>query len=118
MAITAGIQEGRSRRGREWPRSAGIKQCYNIEDFRSMARRRLLVVRLLHGGRFDISTKKPERFTFIVFYRELTARSASRKSVSPCSNRRWREGARSRSDIVKARRSDLKIVLSAATRSA
>ena len=77
----------------------------------------LLVARLLHGGRFDISTKKPERFTFIVFYRELTARSASRKSVSPCSNQRWREGARSRSDIVKARRSDLKIVLSAATHS-
>jgi hypothetical protein len=41
MAITAGIQEGRSRRGREWPRTAGIKQCHNIEDFRSMARRRL-----------------------------------------------------------------------------
>src|SRR5258708_11917991 len=41
MAINTGIQEGRSRRNREWFRSAGIKQCYNIEDFRSMARRRL-----------------------------------------------------------------------------
>jgi L-lactate dehydrogenase (cytochrome) len=40
MAINAGIQEGRSRRDREW-RSAGIKQCHNIEDFRSLARRRL-----------------------------------------------------------------------------
>src|SRR5258708_30737045 len=41
MAIKAGIQQGRSRRDREWSRFAGIKQCNNIEDFRSMARRRL-----------------------------------------------------------------------------
>jgi hypothetical protein len=41
MAINAGIQQGRSRRDREWSRFAGIKQCNNIEDFRSMARRRL-----------------------------------------------------------------------------
>jgi len=61
----------------------------------------LLVVPLVHDGRFDISTEKTERFTFIVFYRELTARSAARRSASPCSNRRWREGARSRSDIDK-----------------
>jgi L-lactate dehydrogenase (cytochrome) len=41
MAINTGIQEGRSRRDREWFRSAGIKQCHNVEDFRSLARRRL-----------------------------------------------------------------------------
>src|SRR6476660_9657557 len=41
MAINAGIQQGRSRRDREWSRFAGIKQCNNIEDFRSMARRKL-----------------------------------------------------------------------------
>jgi L-lactate dehydrogenase (cytochrome) len=41
MAINADIQQGRSRRDREWSRFAGIKQCNNIEDFRSMARRRL-----------------------------------------------------------------------------
>ena len=41
MAINAGIQQGRSRRDREWSRFAGIKQCNNIDDFRSLARRRL-----------------------------------------------------------------------------
>src|SRR5260370_40161215 len=41
MAINAGLQQGRSRRDRAWSRFAGIKQCNNIEDFRSMARRRL-----------------------------------------------------------------------------
>jgi hypothetical protein len=35
MAINAGTHEGRSRRDREWSRSADIKQCHNVEDFRS-----------------------------------------------------------------------------------
>ena len=41
MAINAGTHEGRSRRDRESSRSANIKQCHNVEDFRSMARPRL-----------------------------------------------------------------------------
>ena len=41
MSPNAGIQGDRSRRDRKWFRSAGIKQCYNINDFRSLARRRL-----------------------------------------------------------------------------
>ena len=41
MTINAGTHEGRSRRDKESSRSANIKQCHNVEDFRSMARRRL-----------------------------------------------------------------------------
>ena len=41
MTINAGTHEGRSRRDRGSSRSTNIEQCHNVEDFRSMARRRL-----------------------------------------------------------------------------